>query len=616
MKTQLVLTLLFIAVYCFGISSAKVVWRMKPMEVIALRGNMVMLNCFVDGRNVTSPGDHKFWWYRTDRNMIISKNSQVMTGEPASGRYTVLLDKYRGVYSLVIRNVSESDGGLYQCHLKQSRNSPQEVSDNASLTVLMPPSHGYEPCKVFKESGIILSPAGNRALQCPKSTDSFWSIGNSNQPANESVYHSWKMNKQVLHAFFLQNKTTLLSESVSSGNVQSTAYCAVNSSMLQQSPNRCHLIIRSKTASALVYPPLTDIQNGDSVNFTCSHRDVAVAIDYTWDLPPELSLAGIKFIKNGETIVLENVKGEWGKMINIVCHVTTEWGTKANATATIAFLHKTVTKPGVEITSTKEEASTAEVIGPHLPNESQNPKLVPSRSGNPALKNISILIGPALGVIILFLLAVIFALCITKRKSASRHKVKLSHQLSSSLDPQKSVTLRSVGKPSNRNSRASRRFSDSFTYRFSRDCEYENIEAYMAKKGQFLGGISSFQDENNTPMEANVRVKIEMPSSLSTSMPALNACKISSNFNGHAIAEDQQQTHYNPSLSHGVYKPLANGNPYATREQLGFPSLISQEIREAQHYHEPTTHHHHAVIDKPKKAMKPPNPPPRKPSYW
>lgn len=619
--------LLLVLVYFCQRASGKLMWRMKPAEIIALRGNLVMLNCFVNGRNISNPGEHKFWWYRVDRNLVLSKNLMITAPDPDSDRYSVLLDKYRGVYSLVIRNVSEGDGGLYQCLLKQSRNGPQEASDNASLTVLTPPTHGYKPCTMFTQSNIILSPQGNRALRCPKSTDSFWRSVSSNVATNETVYHSWTASRHVLHAFFLQNKTTLLSESSTMEN-QDTVYCAVNSSMLQQFPNRCALIPRATSTKATITPPIIDVSNGDTVNFTCSHEDIAVAIDYTWDIPVELEVAGIQFVRNGRTIILKGIKGNWGEMLNIVCQVTTEWNVTANATATIAFLHKMITTPVVNAIAKGEKVETGEkgekpnVIQaqPVSPDES----LSPSKSSNPALKNISILIGPALGVIILFLLAVIFALCVTKRKTSSaKHQFRLTHQISPSMDPQKSVTMRSVGRPSNRNSRSSRRFSDSFTYRFSRDCEYENIEAYMAKKGQFLGGTTSFQDENNQPMEANVRVKIEMPNSLSCSMPALNGCKISSNINSHAANDEhyqQQYSNHQPQINHQPYKPLANGNPYATREQLGYPSLISQEFRDTQHYHVPTTTSTtstmpHAVIDRSKKAMKPPSPPPRKPSY-
>nr|XP_054767402.1 uncharacterized protein LOC129274655 [Lytechinus pictus] len=618
---QVTALFVFLVLLCFCDSAyGKLMWRMKPGEIIALRGNLVMLNCFVNGRNVTNPGEHKFWWYRVDRNVVVSKNLMITAPDLDSDRYSVLLDKYRGVYSLVIRNVSEADGGLYQCLLRQSRNGPQDASDSASLTVLTPPTDGYKPCTMFTQSNIILSPQGNRALKCPKSTDSFWRSASSNVATNETVYHSWTANRQVLHAFFLQNKTTLLSESSTTGSGnQDTVYCAVNSSMLQQFPNRCKLIPRATSTKATITPPITDVPNGSNVNFTCSHEDIAVAIDYTWDIPVELEVAGIQFMRNGRTIILKSIRGNWGEMLNIVCQVTTEWNVKANATATIAFLHKMITTPIVNAIAKGEIGKKPDVVlPPVVPDEAQRP----SKSGNPALKNISILIGPALGVIILFLLAVIFALCMTKRKTSSKHQFRLNHQIAPSVEHHKAVTLRSNGKPSNRNSRSSRRFSDSFTYRFSKDCEYENIEAYMAKKGQFLGGTTSFQDENNQPMEANVRVKIEMPNNLSTSMPALNACKISSNINHHAAAngDQYQQQHYSnhqQHINHHPYKPLANGNPYATREQLGFPSLISQELRDTQHYHVPTTTATlpHAVIDRSKKAMKPPNPPPRKPSY-
>ncbi|XP_071484210.1 uncharacterized protein [Diadema antillarum] len=596
------LVVVCLAIACnIGSSTGRLQWRMKPSEIIALQGNLVMLNCFVDGRNTTSPGEHKFWWYRPDRNIIVSKNLLITAHDPGSDRYSLLLDKYRGVYSLVIRNVSQNDGGLYQCLLKQSRNGPQEYSETASLTVLTPPSQGYTPCTVYKASNIILSPSGNRALQCPDVANTFWSDSTHSAPPNETVYHSWTEDKHVLHAFFLQNKTSLLSES----NGADTAYCAVNSSMLQTSPNRCRLIPRPTSTTAAIFPPLIDIPSGATLNFTCSHHDSAKAIDYSWDLPTDLNVGGIKFMKNGEIVVLENMQGDWGHMLNIVCRVTTEWGLKANATATVAFLHKKISTT-TEDTTTTIMQTTTEVYGPVLPDETQKPRGVSAVSPpNPALKNISILIGPALGVIILFLLAVIFALCVTKHQTSSKQKIKLSPQIAPSMEHHKAVTLRSSNKPStNRNSRASRRFSDSFTYRFSRDCEYENIEAYMAKKGQFLGGTSSFQDDSNPPLEANVRVKIEMPSTLSTSMPALNASRITP----HSDMD-------NPShiFNGQIYKPLANGNPYATQEQLGYPSYVHHEIKETEHYQQPVTHH--AVIDKAKKAMKPPHPPPRKPSY-
>ena len=151
------------------------------------------------------------------------------------------------------------------------------------------------------------------------------------------------------------------------------------------------------------------------------------------------------------------------------------------------------------------------------------------------MKNIGFLIGPGIGVLLLFIGAVFLACCIIKWKTKSKnlrrgtfHKTKDSHS---------AVALRTVTKNSNRNSSTmSRRFSDS--YRFDGNHgptgNYENFPAISAQQNSaFLRGVSSFQGQNggpNSPLEANVKVHIEMPN-LSASLPALNMYKVSQNGN-------------------------------------------------------------------------------------
>ena len=94
-----------------------------------------------------------------------------------------------------------------------------------------------------------------------------------------------------------------------------------------------------------------------------------------------------------------------------------------------------------------------------------------------------------------------------------------------SQEARAAVSLTAINQ--NNSTASKRRFSDSVACRAS--CAYENIEAYAEKLGEFSRGTSSFQLNTIRPMEANFKVKIEMPNhqSLSASLPALNLHGIS-----------------------------------------------------------------------------------------
>ncbi|XP_038077032.1 uncharacterized protein LOC119744906 [Patiria miniata] len=530
--------------YVAVVTFAQPIWRMEPPDVIALEGDTVMLTCIVGNRTSITRSDQKLFWYHSEHNQRISRNMNILV-ETEGSQYTVHYDRILGIYTLVIANVDLFHGGTYQCIYRDPKTGAEHHSPNSMLTVLVPPDGGYELCRVYPKSKIILSPTGTRVLSCTspfplESSDQVLQI-----QQNQAVYHNWQAeNAMTLHGFFLQNRTTLLSESgLLNGNPLSVKYCAVNSLVVSLFPESCHLVPIKEKMSAVIDPPRLVAKAGDDISLRCSHDTEATIVDYSWEFKSNFPFSGFHLRDKGQIISIKNI-GYTNGPVKILCHITTELGLQATAAANISvILDDLPTTPGEPMN--------------HLIGNNEEDKLV--QTGNKPdvkeadpdsslLKNISLLVGPSLGVIFLFIFAIFLAYCLVKWKKKEKPESKPTHL---SQEAHAALSLTTVNQ-NNSKAFSKRHYSDSAACRVSHvGEEYENIEAYADKLAEFSRGTSSFQLNSVRPMEANIKFKIELPQSLSTSMPALNMHGISSIKNTDCSLDREMTSGFSAPAKHG-----------------------------------------------------------------
>ena len=582
-------------------------WKMEPKDIIALQGDTVMLNCIISGRNSTR-SEHKFWWYKPDRGQYISRNWALYVQEPHVSRFTVLLDKHLGVYSLVIRNVTEYDGGQYQCIFRQN-DEQESFSSLTTLTVLTPPPEGYPKCTTYPKSRLVLSPLETKTLHCPTPS------AEPNSKSNLTVYHVWTHQKDLVHAFFLQNKTTLLSQAKPKGTPESkapVAYCTLDDpAILGPHPDRCRLLVTPQKTSARILPGEITARLGESVNYTCHSEDIAMVTDSSWQFSKPIPSVGLSVNDNGQVLSLEKLS-RVESSVKITCMVRTEWGLTAEAMAdltTIASSAMNIVDNSTTVPSTGTSDNSSSVIDDES-DSTKIAKIIPEEKNT--MKNIGFLIGPGLGVLLLFIGAILLACCIIKWKTKGK-KVRRGNFKTRDTP----VTLRTVTKNQNRNSSTmSRRFSDSYRYDGNHGVgNYENFQTISAHQNSaFLRGVSSFQGQNggpNSPLEANVKVHIEMPN-LSASLPALNMYKVSTNGKDPPPppplpekpedAELRALNSFPPPLPllETPTSTLNRGNSYQDLYVEPQPESMSYNNRpdtfsppHSPHYHDHHYHHHH-----------------------
>ena len=533
--------------------SAALSWKMEPQDVISLKGDTVMINCIVAGRNTTR-SDQKFWWYKPDRGQYISRNWALYLQEPESDRFGIMLDKHLGVYSLIIRNVSENDGGQYQCIFRQN-DEAEDFSGLTTLTVLTPPEEGYAKCTTYPRSNLLLSPRGDKALSCQSP-----STQDSQLRSNLTVYHIWALEKSHLNAFFLQNKTVLLSEAAPKGTPNSpTLFCALDKpDILGPHPERCQLIKKPQKAQASVMPASATVNFGDNVNFTCHSEDVAVVTEYSWYFSKPVPSVGMAILDNGQVMSIEKL-ALFDGTVQITCRVKTEWGLAATATADLsAVMLGNIVAGNDSIVDPKSNSSS----NTDDEEESMNiAHIIPKEKSSNMLTNVSYLIGPGLGVILLFIGAVFLACCIIRYKTKGDTKLRRGSFKNTTLQPHAEVSLRAVTRNNkNRQSRAvSRRYSDSDRYNGANNSPYSHYENFQSitahQNSTFSRGVTSFQGENSqSPLEANVKVHIEMPN-LSASLPALNMYAVSANGNNGKDTITYDVYHDGPQKQRSPIKP-------------------------------------------------------------
>ena len=494
-------------------------WTMEPPDIMALTGETVTLTCVVGNRTSPSRADQKLFWYQAEHAQRISRNMNVLVAGVDGSQFSVLFDRTLGTYTLVMTNVSQYHGGSYQCIYRDPISNVEYYSDLATLTVLVPPEGGYEQCKIYPQSKIILSPTRTRVLACEFPFPIEAEEGSLKLSKNKAVYHSWQeKNSMVLHGFFLQNRTTLLSESgVLSGNPVSVKFCAVNSLVVSSFPGFCRLVPIMKNVVAVIDPPSLVASAGEDISLRCGSNDDSIIVDHTWEFRGIFPYDEFSVHEKGSIITVKNV-GYTNGQVKIVCHITTELGLRATAIANITTnfdVYQTNKLGNMHEGRTEEPAKI-----------SYEPTVKEIDPTDYMLKNISFLVGPGVGVLLLFVCAVFFACCFVKWRRKDKTEGYPAHV---SQEAHAAVSLTAINQ---NNSTASklRRYSDSVACRVSTGSEsYENIEAYADKLGEFSRGTSSFQLNTIQPLEANFKLKIEMPhqQSLSTSLPALNMHAIS-----------------------------------------------------------------------------------------
>ncbi|XP_072038490.1 uncharacterized protein [Amphiura filiformis] len=578
-------------------TDAQLTWKMDPKDIIALQGDTVMVNCIISGRNTTQ-GEQKFWWYKPDRGQYISRNYALYVQEPHVSRFTVLLDKHLGVYSLVIRNVTEYDGGQYQCIFRQTEEQ-ESFSGLTTVTVLIPPAEGYPKCTTYPKSHLLLSPLETEALHCPRPPPE-----TTHARSNITVYHVWTHQKELVHAFFLQNKTTLFSQAKPKGTPESkapVAYCTLDDpALLGPYPERCRLLATPQKASARISPGTVTARLGESVNYTCHSEDIAVVTDYSWQFSKPVPSVGLSVYENGQVISIQKFS-RVEDLVKITCTVKTEWGLIAEASADLTTVPSVLNFVDNSTTTTPVDANDNS-SSIYQSDETKIATIIPEEKNT--IRNIGFLIGPGIGVLLLFIGAIFLACCIIKWKTKGK---KLRRGTFKTNDAP--VTLRTVAKNQNRNSSAlSRRFSDSYRYDGNHGVgNYENFQAITAHQNSaFLRGVSSFQGQNggpNSPLEANVKVHIEMPN-LSASLPALNMYKVSGNGGKDPPPpppddEDLQALNNFPPplpLLETPVSTLNRGNSYQDLYVDPQPDTYNRPDTfntSSPHYHHDHHHHHH-----------------------
>lgn len=129
MNLFLLVALMAASSWLVATSEAKIVWRVRPQEYqIAKEYDNVKLNCEFENSDPSDKSTNYFViWYKDGSSQnFISLNNQ-LANLNANDTYEIV-----GKYSLIVKNVTRNNSGIYTCQLFQSN----ELISSVNLTVL------------------------------------------------------------------------------------------------------------------------------------------------------------------------------------------------------------------------------------------------------------------------------------------------------------------------------------------------------------------------------------------------------------------------------------------------------------------------------------------------
>ncbi|XP_033099290.1 uncharacterized protein LOC117102939 [Anneissia japonica] len=497
---------------CFYLNHAEVTWQMEPQDVIAFTGESVTINCIASGTN-SSRAEREFQWYKLYDQHRLSQNHILLSSAPTD-RMSVSIDKARKRYSLTIHNLTEADNGQFQCILKDG-NVPEIHSDVIMLTVIKPPTEGYTPCKHYNGSKMLLTPSELATIRCESMLDDYM----ASPSTTPSAHSSWPDGDRILSAYYLQNGTVLLEETMKSKNT--AKFCSTNSRTLF-APESCTLLTHLPKLPVLVYPSHKVVNTGDDLTFQCVMVQSWEIVEYRWYIEGPLQPSSMFLTNNSRSLCMRNVKGEPGDY-KIKCQVTDRWSLSVNATAIIRMNGPpvTTTTASTLLSSTSVTSTTATHVSSSSIKSKSQPKDVLKSPASLKIQHISILVGPMLACILLFIFVMIvlwFHSKLKKERQSLKNEISRDHKAMNI--GKEAVQLRG------------RRYSDSVINRQSvlYETDYENVDSAAKHRSLYFdqptkngmrGSHSMMQ-----PVHANLNVKIEVPNlaaALSQSDPNIHA---------------------------------------------------------------------------------------------
>ncbi|XP_071951889.1 uncharacterized protein [Antedon mediterranea] len=500
-------------------SHGAVTWRVEPNDIIAFTGETVTMSCIASGTN-SSRSERQFQWYKLYDPRRLSKNHILLSSTPTD-RISVEIDKPRKRYSLMIRNVTEEDTGQFQCILKDG-NVPEIHSDVIVLNVIEPPIEGYTPCKHYNGSKMLLTPSGQATIRCESMLDDF----KPNPSATRSAHSSWPDVDRTLSVLNLQNGTVLLKETEQS-NKNSVQFCSTNIAALS-APESCTLLPDLPKLPVLISPSNKAIDYGDDLTFQCIMVQSWEIIEYRWYIEGALQPSSMFLANNSQSLSMKNIKGVIGEY-KVICQVTDRWHLSINATAIVTMKNAptvTTIEPIRVAKPSTSVASTTTFVSPSLIASKSPPNNVDESATTMDMQHISILVGPMMACIILFVFSIVVLWYHSKLKKERQNlKNQLKDQKSEDITNQ-AIKLRG------------RRYSDSVINRQSvlYETDYENVESVSRHRSLYIDQPSkNFMRGSHTmmpPVHANLKVKIEVPNltaALSQSDPNLHAFEVIQN---------------------------------------------------------------------------------------
>ncbi|XP_071801649.1 uncharacterized protein [Asterias amurensis] len=133
-------------------------FRIEPQNTNVALGETVVVPCIL--KNTTLSYCNKVFWYRSDKQLYISQDHQIIghvsndTGIQV--RYSILGNKSTGVYSLQVQGMLESDVGDYRCVCFPKYHGRPYFTPKASLYLVQRPGNQYPICGVRDGTGTLV----------------------------------------------------------------------------------------------------------------------------------------------------------------------------------------------------------------------------------------------------------------------------------------------------------------------------------------------------------------------------------------------------------------------------------------------------------------------------
>ncbi|XP_038069339.1 uncharacterized protein LOC119738511 [Patiria miniata] len=321
------LAVLALRTLLFSLSSAAVVFRDAPEDLVLAAGNTAVLRCSIQaGGGERDPVK----WMHLESDQVLSKNGRITT--LAQEKYSVVGDhEANGEYHLRIIGVQLTDRGEYRCMCGSEYRS-------AILTVVVPPDTGYPLCHVQP----------NPTQQQPGRIAELTCNSHGGTPPAALIWHrkGEPISEVTTHSNALKSLVTAEDNGV-------VFTCFAKSKAASMPVRRCEVMVLNTPPTGSINPDLHVVYPGDSASYTCTGAGISKVIRYRWlvnfiDVTrAENRGQRYEVLDNNRTLRITDVR-RWEDGAVIACDVSIASGLTGRAWAKLSIASQPVTSAANE----------------------------------------------------------------------------------------------------------------------------------------------------------------------------------------------------------------------------------------------------------------------------